>query len=78
MVQYLYRERLKLQKIRPYAYGRLPLRHGAQPYRKLAKKEYQMMGNWKVLVIFLKVDNHYRIVQTFFFFPADINNPLLE
>ena len=25
---------------------------------------------------FVKVDNHYRIVQTFFFFPADINNPL--
>ena len=30
-VRYPYRERLKLQKIRPYAYGRLPLRHGAQP-----------------------------------------------
>ena len=40
------------------------------------KKEYQMMGNWKVLVIILKDDNHYRVVQTFFFFPADINNPL--
>ena len=31
-VRYPYRERLKLQKIWPYAYGWLPLRHGAQPY----------------------------------------------
>ena len=27
-----YRDRLKHQKIRPYAYGRQPLRYGAQPY----------------------------------------------
>ena len=29
------------------------------------KKEYWMMGNWKVLVMISKVDIHYRVVQTF-------------
>ena len=33
-VRMLYRDRLKHQKIRPYAYGQQPLRYGAQPYLK--------------------------------------------
>ena len=42
------------------------------------KKEYKMMWNWKVLVMISKAYNHYRVVQTFFFFPANINNLTLD